>query len=341
MMLPLRSRIPRAAACAALLLAALLAGCGGSGGSGGGASSPNAKPAPASPQIESAQSPAAGDFPRADGRTLQQIADKLQAGPQVGLATSVYTPGTNRLAFGVIDAAGAFVYGKTAVFVASSPTKPAQGPFLAPADSLQVRPAFRSRTSAADTGDVQAIYHTDVRLPRVGPWYVLTVTKVGSKLLGGTAQLKVTQTSPIPAVGDRAPRIDTPTLASVGRQVSKIDTRDPPDQMHEVSLKDVLGRKPVALLFATPALCQSRVCGPVTDIAAQLQAAYGDRVDFIHNEVYVENDPNKGLRPQLQAFHLTTEPWLFTIDRQGRIAARLQGAFGIEEFKQAVEAALR
>ena len=48
-----------------------------------------------------------------------------------------------------------------------------------------------------------------------------------------------------------------------------------------------------------------------------------------------------GLRPQLKAFHLETEPWLFTINRQGKIAARLEGSFGINAFTRSLEAALR
>ena len=41
--------------------------------------------------------------------------------------------------------------------------------------------------------------------------------------------------------------------------------------MHAVSFKDVLGKRPIALLFSTPQLCISKVCGPVTDIAVQLE----------------------------------------------------------------------
>ena len=51
----------------------------------------------------------------------------------------------------------------------------------------------------------------------------------------------------------------------------------------------MLGKKPVVLLFATPALCQSRVCGPVTDAAEQVKQEFGDRVAFIHQEVYNNN----------------------------------------------------
>ena len=33
----------------------------------------------------------------------------------------------------------------------------------------------------------------------------------------------------------------------------------------------------------------------------------------------------------MKAFHLQTEPWLFTINRHGIITARLEGAFGTTE----------
>ncbi|HST41732.1 MAG TPA: hypothetical protein VLK58_19590 [Conexibacter sp.] len=327
-----------ALACAALLL---LAGCG-SGDEGGGATSPNARPAPASsPQIASAADPVASEFPQPEGRTLQQLADTLAPGPEVGLASSVYTPGINRLAFGLIDGDNKFVYGRTAVYVARRPTAEASGPFPAPADSLEVRTAFRSQTSNSTPGELKAIYHAEVDLPKPGRWFILTVTRLGDRLYGATADVNVSARTAIPGVGDPAPKVETPTLASAGNDVAKIDTRQPPSEMHREDLRDVLGRKPVALLFATPALCQSRVCGPVADIGAQLQAAYGDQVEFIHNEVYVDNDPRAGLRPQLRAFGLQTEPWLFTIDADGRVAARLEGAFGIDEYRDAVEAALQ
>jgi hypothetical protein len=129
-------------------------------------------------------------------------------------------------------------------------------------------------------------------------------------------------------------------VESASGNLAAIDTRVPPDTMHDVSFKDVIGKKPVALLFATPLLCQSRVCGPVTDIAEQLKARYGSRMAFIHQEVYNQNNVAKGLRPQLKAFHLQTEPWLFTFDRSGRVAARLEGSFGLHAMSQAIEAAL-
>ena len=73
----------------------------------------------------------------------------------------------------------------------------------------------------------------------------------------------------------------------------------------------------------------------------QLQHEFGDRIAFIHQEVYVDNMPSRGLRPQLRAFHLQSEPWLFTVNRHGVVAARLEGAFGTGEARQALDAALR
>jgi hypothetical protein len=101
-----------------------------------------------------------------------------------------------------------------------------------------------------------------------------------------------------------------------------------------------VGKRPVALLFSTPRLCHSRVCGPVTDIAEQLKKEYGDRMTFIHQEVYVDNQLEKGLRKPLRDFKLETEPWLFTVKADGTVAARLEGSFGQDEFRKAIEAAL-
>ena len=47
-------------------------------------------------------------------------------------------------------------------------------------------------------------------------------------------------------------------------------------------------------------------------------------------EIYNDNDPSKGVRPQVRAFHLPSEPWLFAINREGVVSAAIEGAFGIE-----------
>jgi hypothetical protein len=323
--------MPRRAVVALCLVALLAAaGCGGSA-SGDETKLPSV--------VEGAKQPELRDFPKPRGRTLKQLAETVPDGPHAALAASVFLPGKQRFAFGLIDNSRKFVYASTAVYLAPTIDARAQGPYLAPLDSIVPSPPYRSRTTAADSAAIKAIYSADIPLKTPGPVAVLVLSKRGQQLRRSLVGFKVLRSSPIPNVGDRPPRIDTPTKESVGGDLASIDTRIPPDSMHEVSFKDVIGKKPVALLFATPQLCQSRVCGPVTDIAEQLKARYGSRMAFIHQEVYNDNQVNKGLRPQLEAFHLQTEPWFFTFNRSGRVAARLEGSFGVHAMAHAIKAA--
>ena len=111
----------------------------------------------------------------------------------------------------------------------------------------------------------------------------------------------------------------------------------PPDSQNEVDYAEALGKEPILLLFATPKFCQSRVCGPVVDVAEQAKQEYGDKAAFIHMEIYNDNDPERRSRPQVRAFHLPTEPWLFTIDREGIVSAAVEGAFGLELMDEVAE----
>jgi hypothetical protein len=333
---------PRAALAGALIAVALLAaGCGSkdSGATG------NAKPPPGVAKsrfpalLADAAKVTKADFEAPRGRTLEQIAAGAKQA-QVGFASSVIEPGADRLAFGVLDRQNNFLYGRTAVYVASKQQGPARGPYVAPADTLVTKPAFRSQTAASETDPIAAIYSTQVNFKKTGKAYVLVLSKTPQGAFGALATVDV-KDSGLPKVGERMPPVSTETVASAGGNEASIDTRVPPaPELHQKDLKSVLGKQPVALLIATPQLCQSRVCGPVVDIELQMKAEFGDRMQFIHQEVYKDNQVSKGLRDPLLQLHLETEPWLFTIKRDGTIAARLEGSFGVGEFRKAVEAAL-
>jgi len=320
-----------------------LAGCGGGSSDGGDSTRNVPESGGLRDKVREAGAPAKADFPAVEGRTLQQVADSMQGGPEVGLAGQTFTTGENRLAFGVIDAQGSFVYGKTAVYIAPKPNAKAQGPFPAPADVLVTDPAFKSRQAASESDLFAAVYGADVKFSKPGNWSVLTVTQADGGMLAAPTQLKVVtpQKDDIPEVGEAAPKVQTDTVASAKGDEESIDTRIPTaPELHQESFADVVGKKPVALLFATPQLCQSRVCGPVTDIALQLKSKYDKQMTFIHQEVYADNDPNKGLRPPLTAFNLKSEPWLFVVGADGKVTARLEGSFGLKTFESAVKTAL-
>ncbi len=290
-------------------------------------------------ELPAAERPRASEFPQAAGRSLKQLATLARGVATLGAANGTFTPGIRRLAFALTDSSQRFIYAPTAIYIAPTPTARAEGPFLAPADPMTVAPRYRSAQNSAP-GGLQAIYWTELPVAHPGVVDVLALTRTVSTLVGATGEIAVAASSPIPDVGQHPPVIATDTLGSVAGKAGLLTTRIPPEEMHSVSFNQVLGNRPIALLFSTPQLCTSRICGPVTDVTVELAHQFANRIAFIHEEVYVDNQPTKGLRPQLKAFHLETEPWLFTVNRQGMIAARLEGAFGIDELRRALVAAL-
>jgi hypothetical protein len=311
--------------------ALLVAGCGGDD-----SSSDDQAPPPARAQ----------DFPKANGETLRGMLADLSGGPVLAPSGAEFRTGKQRFGFALFKRDRSQITDATvAVYVAPSGGGPARGPYLARYESLDVKPQFQSRQTATDPDAAKSIYTTEIPFDKPGRYDVLGVARQGGKLVAATLPqagivVKDASKDPIPAVGSTPPRIHTPTVASVGGDVASIDTRLPPSSMHDQDFADVLGKKPVVLIFATPQLCQSRVCGPVVDLVEQEKAKADDGdVAFIHMEVYNDNQIDKGIRPQLTAFHLVSEPWLFTFNRAGKVAARIEGGFSERELAAAIAAA--
>ncbi len=311
----------RSSAAAIVALAALASGCGGG-------SSPDA--------------PAASEFPSPEGRTLEELA--MDAEPSdlvVSPSEQVFSPGRSRYGFGVFTVRHGNVPDAQVALYVARPEGKAVGPFPATAAALATAPAFRSQTTSGDPDAATAVYTADVDLAGNGEWRLMAMFREddGSYTTTLVPSAVVGRFPDIPEVGERAPVIHTPTAADVGGDLTKIDTRQPPDTMHDVDYADVVGKEPVVLLLATPALCMSRVCGPVVDIAEEVKSARPDDAVFIHSEIYEENVPGKGPNEQVRAFGLKSEPWLFVIDREGRISTRIEGAFSAEELNAAIDKA--
>jgi hypothetical protein len=96
--------------------------------------------------------------------------------------------------------------------------------------------------------------------------------------------------------------------------------------------------------FATPAFCQSRVCGPLMDsVVDPLFQRYGDRANFVHVEPYVLDKARQGeivVVPVVEEWGLQTEPWLFVIDREGRVAAKFEGIVSVDEVEPVMQRVL-
>jgi hypothetical protein len=310
--------------------AALIAGCG-SGSGGDGANSTPAQPQPTAK---------AEDFPSSQGRTLPDIINNMPSGPVLAPSVSLLEKGANRVGFALFDNAGKQLSGAgVSLYIGATDGSSARGPFLARSESLKVSPQFESKQTSTDPDSARGVYVADVPFKKNGKYAMLAVAQLDGRLVA---------TSPVavqvggkkyvpPGVGEKAPVIHTLTPADVAGDLSKLDTRIPPaPSLLKDDFADVVGKKPIVLTFATPQLCQSRVCGPVVDVVDQVQAKVGDKVSFIHQEVYKDNEVNKGLRPQLQTYKLQTEPWTFVVDKNGVISTRFEGAFSPAELERAV-----
>ncbi len=341
----------RASAC---LIAggALLAGCGGGDSTDSTAAAAENRPAP--PKSE---------FPAAAGRSLEEILDTAEkANVVVVPAASVFYRGENRYPFGVFNKDHSQVTdAEVALYIAPVPEvnpvaekegakgavaraekkvleEPAIGPFPARVESLATEPAFRAATTDEDPAAATVVYSTQIDFPADGEWKVAAVIREEGELTGTLLPSAIVgRFSRVPEVGQQAPKIHTPTAEDVGGDVEQITTRIPPDTQNKVDYADALGKEPIILLFATPQFCQSRVCGPVVDVAEQVKQQYGDKAAFIHMEIFKDNDPGKGPNRQVRAFHLPTEPWLFAIDKDGTIGEVIEGAFGVDALTEAVE----
>jgi hypothetical protein len=314
---------------AVLLGAALVAGCGGSG---------NDDTPP--PQPEPSAQPA--DFPAAQGKSLSDLAGMADGeGPVLAPTMSIVHKGRNRYAFAIFDAAHKQITGaQVALYAGRRDGSGMRGPYVARSESLAVKPQFQSQTTASDPDSAKSVYVADVAFPRKGKHGVVAMAKLDGRLLitnGYPVDVTAPSSAEPPAVGARAIRVHTQTLTDVGGDAAQLDTRRPPaEDLLKDDLADVLGKRPVVLTFATPLLCKSRVCGPVVDVVEQVRASAPEGVAFIHQEVYNDNQVNKGLRSPLVDWRLRTEPWTFVIDRAGKISARFEGAFSAGELQREV-----
>lgn len=325
--MPVSSRAPRIAVGVAAIGALALVGCGGSSDDDEGISAKDA--------------PEASSFPSPDNRDLKQfLTEEAQGeGPVISPTGQVFEKGADRYGFGVFTLGNEQIPDADVAIYASPGAKgKVQGPYPARVESLDVEPAYRSRTTSDDPDAAKVVYVSDVDFDKKGEWRIGALTREGDALQGSVAPSAVVGgKTRIPQAGEIAPAVHTDTAQGAGGNLEKIDTRIPPGTMHDDDLADVVGKEPTVLLFATPALCQSRVCGPVVDATEEVKAEYGDDVAFIHQEIYKDNSIDKGLRAPVQDFGLPTEPWLFVLDEDGRISTAIEGAFSADELRDALD----
>ena len=167
-----------------------------------------------------------------------------------------------------------------------------------------------------------------------GIYQVVVEAKKGGDSATTGAHFQVLASDPGLDVGAAAPVTRNP-LASQVSDLSSIDTGVPPDDMHYTTIADSLAaHHPIVIFFGSPGFCQTKTCAPEVNVVKVLEAKYRTRgVDFVHIETYKGGRPdaNKTISDEFNQWKLTSDPWVFVIDKHGKIASKYDGPTTADE----------
>ncbi|MDP9418832.1 MAG: hypothetical protein M3P53_01535 [Actinomycetota bacterium] len=206
-------------------------------------------------------------------------------------------------------------------------------------------PELAVRVGPADTGELgeattvrrheegipRAYYPLTTTFPGPGNWRVATEVE-GEPADIVVAALEPSQVPAVPVVGEALISVPTPTVEDP-RGVDPICTADPRCPLHATSLDAAIaGDKAIAMLIATPAYCQTAICGPVLDLLVARQPDFADQITMIHVEVYPDRaSAGRVTTDTVRAYGLAWEPSLFLARADGTIASRLDYTYDVDE----------
>lgn len=260
------------------------------------------------------------------------------------IASSETVVGPDRILLGLLDATGTTPVGSPQYEVQIGYINVDKDPktfVIAPAPATFVWAIPNQR----------AVWIQDATFNVAGNWAaVVTVTPPGQPAESTELSLPVTATGHAIRVGAKAPSTPTPTSASAGGVLASITTDTSPDPaFYQVSEDQALTQhKPFVLVFATPAFCTSRVCGPTLD-AVKAVAQTEPGMTFIQVEPYIMNYANGTLQPVLgpgnslqpnaatTAWGIQSEPWVYVVDASGTVTASYEAVIVPAELTAAID----
>ena len=248
-------------------------------------------------------------------------------------AQSELPPGRSLLTFGLSTPDNQLLTGgQPRVWAALDPSGRALCPFAATWLELD---AYQATKDTSPRSDLHGFYAVTVELPSPGNWQLVAVPSGGQQRQAAAGAVPVHQ-HVVAAVGTKARRVASPVASSPAAR-KRVCTRTPPCPLHAVSLDRALaGGRPTVVVFATPLLCTSRMCGPVVDEAmVAAKATNPAAAHFVHVEIYPQRDTNRPA-PAFTAWGFQTEPWTIVTDRRGTIRARFEGPVAASQVKGAL-----
>lgn len=189
--------------------------------------------------------------------------------------------------------------------------------------------------------DVRGQYVTKANFRSAGVWQArFALHGEDSNRTVGDLAFNVLREPEAPGIGQGVPPTRNQTVHDVD-SIYEIESRDPPDEMHDLSVAQAIEQgKPFVVVWSAPMFCTSAICGPVLDAAVRVQERFGEVVNFIHIEPWnLETARNEGRLtpvPEFLEWGLTTEPWIFVVDADGRVFDRFEGLVTNQDLEQAV-----
>jgi hypothetical protein len=253
---------------------------------------------------------------------------------QADLVPSELVVGDNRFAVGLMDANGQMIHDATVHFQYYDLSNPKAPALESEADAVRLETPDRQTT----------IFANERKFVRAGNWGVV----IQARSANGSVEManmgfQVLAETPTLKVGQKMPLVDTPTAAQVNDNLKLLTSSIRPNPaFYRTSLAQaVQSGKPTLLLLSTPAYCTSRLCGPAYDTTGDLQKLYGDKINFVSVEVYsgLPNpaDSNWSLNPIMKSLGVSTEPWLFLVDKNGTVAYQVEGLFTSDEVQKHIQ----
>ena len=267
--------------------------------------------------------------------TLKTLVDAPGEDVAIVPGSTDFGPGRVRLSFLVVDGQGRVV------------TRPTARVWLA--RGLEAQPFQRTTARSepigvegSESAEADAVFVANLEVEQPGTYWVLA-EPVGGEKIQALGNVVVKRKADAPSVGDTVPASDTPTLAGTGRDLKQLTTAKKPDlALYQSSVADALrDHARFVVVFATPAYCTSRTCGPVVDVVSSVRKRHaGSGIRFIHVEIYKDNDPAKGENRWVREWKLPSEPWVFLVGADGRVKERFEGTVSVRELDAAVRARL-
>ncbi len=272
-------------------------------------------------------------FPAAPEGSIQPI-----------LATKVLNPGVQRVAF--LLAGPRAIIKAPEVSVAASYLGDAQAGPEAP--SQMARAVYHGWPYG-----IRGAYSAELAFDRPGPWRLDVAVEEGEVVGSAVIELEVVAEAPVPGIGERPPLSRTKTLNDV-ESIEQLTTDYRPDEdMYRISVAEAIeSPRPSVVVFSSPAFCTSPTCGPQLDTVKELKAAYQDRADFVHVEIYDFPDEIQGdlsratLVPTVDEWGLSSLPhwfnesWVFIMSGEGLVEQRFEGYATLTELEEELKQTL-